>query len=616
MAEYLAPGVYVEETSFRQKSIAGVGTSTAAFVGMTSRGPLISAKNPPPLLTSFADFEQIYGGFEELVIGTTADKYKINYIAHAAEAFFNNGGGRLYVARVQSDSAIAATSKLIDTGAVYWTARTKGGSEFARSTANFEVSVQLVAQAVTLLAARNLARQSPYTLVRWEPTVGKFAYRYIKDAGDKLGQAPKEHNVADPANPIIIVDTSDLPGDNTITVNVLTLNVTVSSPSGHTIDYLGLGLNTNHPRFIGTVLGDTPTRKSDIFNNPIKLSLIEEDLFKPMFADIFADAATTKTEAPIIGQRIFELVGGSDGSQAPAKSDFEKGLEILGGFEDISIIAAPGAAGLKVDSSKGEIDESYAHDINDALIAAAEKRRAYRIAVLDSPNADEIKDAVIHKGKLDSTKAALYYPWIVSANPLYGADPKSDEYITLPPSGFVCGVYARTDVNRGVWKPPANEVIFGVNRFSRVVHFGEQERLNPLGINCLRAMPNRGNRVWGARTTSSDPEWMYVNVRRYFLYLEASIDQGTQWAVFEPNGEKLWFNMRETVSDFLYNEWVNGALLGINPKEAFFVRCDRSTMTQNDIDNGRLVCLIGVAAIKPAEFVIFRIGQKLTSSNG
>jgi uncharacterized protein len=182
--------------------------------------------------------------------------------------------------------------------------------------------------------------------------------------------------------------------------------------------------------------------------------------------------------------------------------------------------------------------------------------------------------------------------------------------VALPPSGFVAGVYARTDIERGVWKAPANQTVAGALRLQRDVRFGEQEVLNPLGINCIRALPNRGIRVWGARTTSSDPEWKYVNVRRYFLYLEASIDRGTQFAVFEPNGERLWANIRNTISDFLYNEWVSGALLGKTPKQAFFVRCDRSTMTQNDLDNGRLVCLIGVAVLKPAEFVIFRIGQK------
>jgi uncharacterized protein len=182
--------------------------------------------------------------------------------------------------------------------------------------------------------------------------------------------------------------------------------------------------------------------------------------------------------------------------------------------------------------------------------------------------------------------------------------------IALPPSGFVCGIYARNDVARGVHKAPANEVVRSALRFEIDVNFGQQGMLNPMGVNCLRLLSGRGYRVWGARLISSDPEWKYVSDRRYMTYLEASIDRGTQWAVFEPNGERLWANVRQTVADFLYNEWVNGRLLGKTQEEAFFVRCDRSTMTQNDIDNGRLVCLIGVAIIKPAEFVIFRIGQK------
>jgi phage tail sheath protein FI len=232
--------------------------------------------------------------------------------------------------------------------------------------------------------------------------------------------------------------------------------------------------------------------------------------------------------------------------------------------------------------------------------------------VLDTPPNLTPSGVQAVKGKLDSKYAALYYPWIVVANPLATSDNGSsvDKEIALPPSGFVCGIYARSDVERGVFKAPANEVIRGALRFQHMVSTGEQEVLNPLGINCLRAFPNRGLRVWGARTTSSDPEWNYVNIRRYFNYVERSIDRGTQWAVFEPNGERLWANVRETVTSFLFNEWKNGALLGDKPEQAFFVKCDRSTMTQNDLDGGRLICLVGIAAIKPAEFVIFRIGQK------
>jgi phage tail sheath protein FI len=254
--------------------------------------------------------------------------------------------------------------------------------------------------------------------------------------------------------------------------------------------------------------------------------------------------------------------------------------------------------------------------VHQKLIGHAELPRAYRIAVLETPANMEPGQIVDLKSKIDSTRAALYYPWITVANPAAATDPTQSTLIDLPPSGHVCGVYARTDISRGVWKAPANETVTGAIGLQRAVSFGEQELLNPLGINCIRALPNRGIRVWGARTISSDPEWKYVNIRRYFIYLENSIDRGTQWAVFEPNGERLWANIRTTISDFLYNEWVSGALLGSTPKEAFFVQCDRSTMTQNDLDNGRLICLVGVAAIKPAEFVIFRIGQKTADARG
>jgi phage tail sheath protein FI len=173
----------------------------------------------------------------------------------------------------------------------------------------------------------------------------------------------------------------------------------------------------------------------------------------------------------------------------------------------------------------------------------------------------------------------------------------------------VTGIYARSDISRGVYKAPANEVVLGLTKFEININKPRQDVLNPEGINALRFFEGRGNRVWGARTISSDPEWKYVNVRRLFIYLEHSIDKGTQWAVFEPNNERLWANLRSTIEDFLLVQWKQGALLGSKPEQAFFVRCDRTTMTQNDLDNGRVITLIGVAPTYPAEFVIFRIGQ-------
>ena len=179
----------------------------------------------------------------------------------------------------------------------------------------------------------------------------------------------------------------------------------------------------------------------------------------------------------------------------------------------------------------------------------------------------------------------------------------------LAPSGHIAGIYARVDLESGVHRAPANQTIRGITKITYDVTALDQNLLNPEGINALRFFPGRGNLVWGGRTLSSDPEWKYVNVRRLFIFLEDSIDKGMQWAVFEPNNEKLWARLRQSVSDFLLSLWRQGTFPGSRPEAAFFVKCDRTTITQSDVDQGRLICVIGVAALKPAEFVIFRIGQ-------
>lgn len=203
----------------------------------------------------------------------------------------------------------------------------------------------------------------------------------------------------------------------------------------------------------------------------------------------------------------------------------------------------------------------------------------------------------------DSKYAAFYYPWIKII------DPRTNRIKLIPPGGHIAGIYARSDVERGVHKAPANEVVRGARELQFSIGKPEQDILNPIGVNVIRSFPNRGIRVWGARTTSTDPLWKYVNVRRLFLFLEESIDEGTQWVVFEPNNEQLWDRVKQTITAFLTTVWRTGALMGTTPDEAFFVKVDRTTMTQDDIDNGRLIVIIGVAPTKPAEFVIFRIAQ-------
>jgi uncharacterized protein len=368
----------------------------------------------------------------------------------------------------------------------------------------------------------------------------------------------------------------------------VTLLVETQDADGFSAAYEGVALGEAHPRFVGNVLPPNPSRRQDHLEQAFAFT------GRGFTAHQLHDALFGESEAAVVG-----LTGGNDGA-APTTPDYQRALGELTSLEDISILAAPGHT-------------AYAgwEGVQGALISFAERPRAYQIAVLDTPPAQAISGARGVRSRIDSKYAALYFPWVTVPNPAWrpGRDDLARE-IDLPPSGFLAGIYARNDVQRGVHKAPANEVVRGALRFETDVNHDEQGVLNPIGVNCLRFFPGRGYRVWGARTVSSDPEWKYVSVRRYFNYVERSIDVGTQWAVFEPNGEALWANVRQTISSFLYNEWRNGALLGSDPKQAYFVRCDRSTMTQNDLDNGRLVCLVGVAVVKPAEFVIFRIGQK------
>jgi uncharacterized protein len=264
----------------------------------------------------------------------------------------------------------------------------------------------------------------------------------------------------------------------------------------------------------------------------------------------------------------------------------ETGLLAFNDVDEIAILCAPNEGDVK--------------GLTGAVVQHCELMKD-RFAVIQ---AQQAADPI---GKLmpptDSKYAAFYYPWIKVM------DPVTQKPKLVPPGGHVAGVYARSDTERGVHKAPANEVLRGVTGLQFPISKAKQDILNPRGVNCIRVFPGRGIRIWGARTISSDPLWKYVNVRRLFLYLEESIEEGTQWVVFEPNNEKLWARVKQTITQFLTGVWKTGALMGTSPAEAFFVKCDRSTMAQDDIDNGRLVCVIGVAPTKPAEFVIFRIAQ-------
>ena len=792
MPEYLAPGVYVEETSFRAKSIEGVGTSTTAFAGPTRKGPV---GGTPEILTSFGDFERIFGGQENL-----AYPDPINYMAHGAFAFFDNGGARLYVSRafqssnpadpmsgvavstdftngggdatkqsrfrarfpgdygngsidviesatpatvrsmgtayegtllrlggstaatgaqlpggiapfaLPNDSVLLLNINGADAGAITFhgesaeavgtplgdplvidnsnhtlrvvidgvqqtitipnnaampradlvdfinsrltggyahrtndqrlaigsdrkgkqssvTVRTNAGLGFAADTTSTGAATpantvndlnKVTADEInSLLSAAGLnvrANLSATTgrLTLMTTTTGAGANLTVRadpaSAAGALGLTTGAQavgaagtttefyvkhgtNWVDSGNNVLsLAGLGPTQTPKSVPADFITVNVVMTDADLNSSTYQDLALDPLHPRFMGSTLSQIQKRRID-------------DLEMPFAAVIGSAVTAFDLRSAFFGggtDRKITLSGGDDGTE-PTQTAYISALAAFERLEDVSIVAAPGHS---------KYSASF-QAIQQAIISHCERRRAYRIAVLDTPPDQAVSEAGNTRAAIDSTYAALYYPWVTIANPLWrpGLDQVPRE-INVPPSGFVCGIYARTDNQRGVWKPPANEVVRGAIRFESDVNFAEQQVLNPQGVNCLRYFPGRGFRVWGARTASSDPEWKYVNVRRYFIYLEASIDRSTQWAVFEPNGPLLWANIRETIAAFLYNEFVSGALLGTTPEEAFFVRCDRSTMTQADLDNGRLIALVGVAALKPAEFVIFRIGQK------
>jgi len=226
--------------------------------------------------------------------------------------------------------------------------------------------------------------------------------------------------------------------------------------------------------------------------------------------------------------------------------------------------------------------------------------RKDRFAILDSP--ETISGGVDKLPKpRDSKYGAYYFPWIQVYDPEKGN-------VFVPPSGHIAGVYSRVDSERGVHKAPANEIVRGALGLKYNVSKGEQDLLNPKGINAIRFM-NGAIRIWGARTLSTDPSWRYINVRRLFIMVETSIERATQWVVFEPNDHRLWKRVARTIASFLTLLWRNGALMGTAPEQAFYVKCDAETNPPEVIDAGQLVCEIGLAPVKPAEFVIFRIGQ-------
>ncbi len=567
MAEYLAPGVYVEEFDSGVKAMEGVGTSTAGFVGLAARGPV---SGRPVLLTSFADYRRRFGGYlSELEYGG------YRYLPNCVEQFFTNGGSTCYVMRVAPENAVAAKSA---DGPMVVTAMDPG------------------TWANTMLAfVTRTVRARTQILSIQDSTNGK-QYQLKNTAGFRAG------------------DLVAFKENNQITYNQITsVNgqlVTMAEPlSEDAADVSLVPQKTLEACGVDLVIlwDDIQESYTGCSLNPSTSDYLGDALVKSTMAKITLNLET-KLDDPLVllgappeseSLRI-ELSGGLNGTMdavnagtfngvdnGPGK---RTGIEAFQEISDVSIMAVPGITDANVQAK---------------LIAHCEGLTS-RFAVLDAPqDATSVNDLNEHKSAYDTSYAALYAPWVQVF------DPSLKRPTFLPPSGSVCGIYARTDIERGVHKAPANEVVRGCTGLSVTYNTAEQGKLNPNGINLIRALPGQGIRVWGARTCSSDGNWKYVNVRRLFIFLEESIRANTNWAVFEPNDEGLWSRVKGTITLFLETQRRNGALMGTTPEEAYYVDVGRNTMSQDDILNGRLICEIGVAPVRPAEFVIFRITQKM-----
>jgi len=558
MAEYLSPGVYVEEFDSGGQPLAGVSTSTAGFIGLAQRGPI---EGLPVLVTSMNDFKRNYGSYlSENQFGS------YRYLAYAVEHYFLNGGSRAYIVRVAPSDATAAEG---GAGALQLTARNPGAWGNAIS-ASLEPSSKAKTQIYETAGdakyrVKNGSGFHPGDVVAFEAD-GEKQFGTVVSSRD---------NVIELAEPLKgdVVDAGLLPA-KVLSTCEFTLTVTY---------------------------GDETEQFERCSLNAAAANFVEKVAAKSALVAVKAGAAGAKAAHPLeaIGATTIGLSGGSDGTLvAISAADFigedngpgkRTGIQAFIDNDQVSLMSVPGVTDPSVQLS---------------LVAHCENLGS-RFAILDIPrDKTKVPDVLTHRDLFDSSYAAMYNPW------LQVFDPLEKRNIFIPPSGSIAGVYARSDSTRGVEKAPANEVVRGCTGLDVQYNKGEQDILNPKGVNLIRSFSGQGIRVWGARTTSSNALWKYINIRRLFIFLEESIKTGTNWVVFEPNDERLWARVHRTIDAFLTRVWRSGALMGSSPAEAFYIDISRNTMTQDDIDNGRLICVIGVAPVKPAEFVIFRITQK------
>jgi len=549
MPEYLSPGVYMEEIDSGPKPIEGVSTSTAAFIGFTEKVPYVRKR----VNGSFVDEPQL--NKPKLVTSWTQYVEHFGgfaegaYLPYSVYGFFQNGGQRCYIVSIQE---MPKAQKALPDNQMLVKAK-QAGVDGTRLRFRFDVDM---------------------------PDVKALPDASQKDSGKKDAKSAPPSQATEPSSFTVVVEHQE--------------------PDGRWKEVEKLSEVT--PKTVEVEAADgTKKRKVEVaykYNRAsqwINLEVPAESLSLSKLAksndwQYLEFGKTDKLPAP----ETKTLVGDP--------SD-RTGMGSLSAVDDVSIVCMPEL--MTPPPGQDSPDPVMVKAVQDSIVAHCELM-GDRVAILDplpNLNAQEMKEWRL-SGMPDSSYATVYYPWVEIM------DPVQNRPILIPPSGHVAGIWARSDGARGVHKAPANEVVRNITGVAFGITKGEQDVLNPIGVNCLRTFPGRGTRVWGARTLSSNPSWRYLNVRRLFNFVEKSIEESTQWVVFEPNDPALWSRVTRDVTAFLKMVWSSGALFGLTPEEAFYVKCDEELNPPESRDLGRLVIEIAMAPVKPAEFVIFRIMQK------
>jgi phage tail sheath protein FI len=606
MPSYLHPGVYVEEVPSGSRPIEGVATSVAAFIGAANRG----AVGDPILVGSFEDYVAEFGDIES----------ESDAMGLAVQAYYLNGGGAAFICRLASGATSASSVILNDaaTGLVdvlTVTANSPGtwaDSLYAKaSNPKLLFDLQISADSVVqeryyglsldntrgdFIATKVNAKSS---LVRVDSVVETLLLGTLSatDLTDEDANADTAHTltVQDSAPADVMVFTDLTGGASTVSVAISNITFVFDLKIG-TRD---AGGTFSASESFSSISMDSA---SDDFAETVvnaESSLVTVDV----------DGSATAAQYPTSGANGNPLTGGA--AATPTAPDYTALYEnTLRKYRDISIMVLPGQSWAADGSGNAVIAATLSH---------CDKMKN-RVLIVDPPLGHELDNAntVTTMSLPTSTYSVLYYPWVDMANPLYHPDKAPDKSKTLPipPSAIAAGMWAKIDGKRGVWKAPAGVEarLTGAAGLQFQVENLEQDQLNPLGVNCIRKLPNYGSVFWGARTlsTNADPEWRYVPVRRTAIYIEESIYRGIQWAVFEPNDHPLWSSLRANIGSFMNGLFRAGAFQGSTAKDAYFVRCGLGdTMTQGDIDRGQVIVTVGFAPLKPAEFVIVRIQQKV-----